>query len=159
MPFHINASLTTQTVDTIKDQLNAIKASLPFLITLSAGERRSTFKMGPDSLSFVTNARTAVADNPDVLPGSFDKEAFERDCDLFAKLTELYSLTASLLEQIDDTRVATGGECMTQSLQAYEYFKTAAKTTPGLKSIVDQLSERFRKSGGDKGPPPPPPHP
>jgi hypothetical protein len=33
---------------------------LPFLINLTADERKSIFKAGPDSLSFVTNAFTAA---------------------------------------------------------------------------------------------------
>jgi hypothetical protein len=159
MPYqNIDASLPSQTMEAIKAAIETIKNNLPFLVTLSVEERRATFKAGADSLSFVTNARTAVANYPQVLPGSFDKDAFDRDCDLFSKLTELQTLTESLRSQIDDTRLAVGGEAMRQGLQAYEYFKTASKTTPGLKPVVDQLSERFKRSGADEPPPPPPSH-
>nr|VFJ74329.1 MAG: hypothetical protein BECKFW1821C_GA0114237_10619 [Candidatus Kentron sp. FW] len=36
---------------------------------------------------------------------------------------------------------------MREATQVYDYVKTAAKTTPGLKPVADQLAERFRKAG------------
>jgi hypothetical protein len=157
---NIDAAVSGSSIQTIKDALDVVKNNLPFLITLSAEERKSILKAGPDSLSFVTNARTASADYPQALPGSFDTAAFQRDCDLFAALTELQTLTESVVSQIDDTRLAVGGESMRQAMQAYEYFKTASKTTPGLKPVVDQLAERFKRSGTPEPPPQvPPPQP
>jgi hypothetical protein len=39
---------------------------------------------------------------------------------------------------------------MQQATQVYSYVKTAAKTTPGLKPIAEQLGERFQKAGKPK---------
>nr|VFK13799.1 MAG: hypothetical protein BECKLPF1236A_GA0070988_1009410 [Candidatus Kentron sp. LPFa]VFK29580.1 MAG: hypothetical protein BECKLPF1236C_GA0070990_1009010 [Candidatus Kentron sp. LPFa] len=46
----------------------------------------------------------------------------------------------------DDTRLAVGGEAMQEATQVYNYVKTAAKTTPGLKPIADQLGKLGRGS-------------
>ena len=59
-------------------------------------------------------------------------------------------LASSLASQLDDTRLAVGGETMQEASQVYTYFKAAARTTPGLKPIADQLAERFQKAGKPK---------
>ena len=55
---------------------------------------------------------------------------------------------SAIAEQIDDTRMAVGGEAMRQAIQTYDYVKTGAKTEPGLKTLADELGERFKKGGG-----------
>ncbi len=42
---------------------------------------------------------------------------------------------------------------MNAATQVYNYVKAAAKTTPGLKPVADQLGERFQKDGPQKQPP------
>jgi hypothetical protein len=45
---------------------------------------------------------------------------------------------------VDDTLMAVSSEAMTSSLTVYDYVKTAAKKTPGLKTLAEQLGERFK---------------
>jgi hypothetical protein len=144
---NISAELSAEDVQAIKGALATIKSRLPFLINLTKEERKKTFKIGPDSLSFVQNSLTAAKNNPTILPASFDVEEFESDVNLFAVLTEVNTTVEQLASQIDDTRVAVGGEAMNEATQVYSYVKSAAKTTPGLRPVADQLGERFQKSG------------
>jgi hypothetical protein len=67
-----------------------------------------------------------------------------RDYQLAATLTELLIGLRQLSEQVDDTLMAVSSEAMTSSLTVYDYVKTAAKKTPGLKSLAEQLGERFK---------------
>jgi len=148
MPYqNIDASISAADLQAIKDAFATIKQKLPFLVTLTVDERKGTFKAGPNSLSFVQNALTAAQNFPQILPPSFDKEEFQRDVDLFAALTELNTNSESLTSQIDDTRLAVGGEAMKAASQVYKYAQAAEDTTPGLKTIVEQLGERFQKAG------------
>nr|VFK74499.1 MAG: hypothetical protein BECKMB1821H_GA0114242_100564 [Candidatus Kentron sp. MB] len=71
---------------------------------------------------------------------------------LFTALSEIGTLIASLASEIDDTRIAVGGEAMQEASQLYTYVKAAAKTTPGLKPIAEQLGERFRQAKKKKKP-------
>ena len=75
-----------------------------------------------------------------------------RDYQLAATLTELLIGLRQLTEQVDDTLMAVGSEAMGSSLTVYDYVKTAAKKTPGLKTIAQQLGDRFKamKSKGGK---------
>ena len=158
MPYqNIDASISAADLQAIKDAFGVVLNKLPFLVSLSNDERKSIVKTGPGSLSFVTKAFSAAQENPTIFPGSFDTVAFGRDCDLFATLTELNTLANQVAEQIDDTRMAVGGEAMRQAIQTYDYVKTGAKTNPGLKTVADELGERFKKSSSAT--PPAPPHP
>nr|VFJ99359.1 MAG: hypothetical protein BECKH772A_GA0070896_101612 [Candidatus Kentron sp. H]VFK04028.1 MAG: hypothetical protein BECKH772C_GA0070978_1015715 [Candidatus Kentron sp. H] len=48
--------------------------------------------------------------------------------------------------------LAVGGQIMQEATQVYNYVKTAAKTTPGLKPIADQLGERWKVAKQKKSP-------
>ena len=151
MPFqNIDATLTAADLQAVKDAFTTILQKLPFLVNLTAEERKAIFKTGPDSLSFVTNALTAAQDNPTILPVSFSTPAFQRDVNLFTVLTELGTIANSVASQIDDTRVAVGGEAMQQANQVYTYIKAAAKMTPGLKPVATHLGERFQRASKQK---------
>ncbi|WP_414587469.1 hypothetical protein [Scytonema sp. PCC 10023] len=141
---NITASLSPEDMQQIKAALQTIQKKLPFLITLSTEERRRLFKMGDKSLAFVNNSLTAAQSNPDILPASFDIQEFVRDYQLAATLTELLIALRQLSEQVDDTLLTVGSEAMSSSLTVYDYVKTAAKKTPGLKSVAEQLGDRFK---------------
>jgi len=154
MPYqNISAQLTAADIQAIKDAAAAIRAKLPFLITLTTEERKRIFKTGPDSVSFVQNSLQAAKNNPTIVPGSFDSAGFESDTNLFAALTEVNTVVAQLASQIDDTRLAVGGEAMQAATAVYNYVKAAAKTTPGLKPVADQLGERFQRTQKPPAPP------
>jgi len=149
---NIDASLSVADIQAVKDAFAAVLNNLPFLVNLTADERKSIFKIGPDRVSFVKNAATAAQANPGILPASFGGAAFHRDVALFEALTELGTLADSVASQIDDTRLAVGGEAMQEAIQVYNYVKEAAKTTPGLKPLADQLGEQFQKTSRPKAP-------
>lgn len=156
MPYNnIDATISAADLQAVKDAFDTVREKLPFLVNLTVDERRATFKLGADSLSFVRNALNTAQNNTSIFPASFSTAAFQRDVDLFEALTELQTLAESVASQIDDTRLAVGGEAMQEATQVYNYVKTAAKTTPGLKPAADQLAERFQRSGNQKQPEPP----
>jgi len=151
MPYqNIDATVSAAELQDIKDAFARVLTKLPFLVSLTAEERKAGVKTGPDSVSFITNALTAAQANPTVLPVSFSTEAFKRDLDLFNLLTELGALAASVASQIDDTRLAVGSEAMQEASQVYGYIKAAAKMTPGLKPIAEQLGVRFQRASKQK---------
>jgi len=143
---NISAKLTETDLQEIKTALATIETKLPFLVHLTVEERRKLFKMGNKSLAFVSNSLTAAQSNPDILPASFDLNEFTSDYQLSTALTEVHLRLQQLTEKVDDTLLAVSSEAMTSSLTVYEYVKTAAKKTPGLKAIADQLGDRFKAS-------------
>jgi hypothetical protein len=145
MPYqNITATLSDADIQQIKAALETIQQKLPFLVNLTAEERRSLCKMGDKSLAFVNNSLNAAQTNRDILPASFDLDEFVRDYQLAVALTELLTGLRQLEEKVDDTLLAVGSEAMSSSLTVYDYVKTAAKKTPGLKTLAEQLGERFK---------------
>ena len=69
---------------------------------------------------------------------------------MFATLTDINTSIAQLASSVDDTRMAVGSEAMNEARSVYEYVKSAAKTTPGLKPVADQLGERFQHASTAK---------
>lgn len=145
---NITGTLSAADIQEIKAALQTVQQKLPFLVTLSTEERRKLVKMGDKSLAFVNNSVTAAQSNREILPASFNVEELVRDYQLASTLTELLTLIKQLNEQVDDTLLAVGSEAMTGSLTVYDYVKTAAKKTPGLKTLADQLGERFKAIKG-----------
>ncbi len=144
---NISATLSDQNLAEIKMAIATIRSNMPFLISLTTDERRKRLKMGDKSLAFVRNSITVTQNNPEVLPGNFDPKEFEKDYNLVVALTEVLGLLEQLSEQVDDTLMAVGSESMANSLLIYDFVKTAAKHSPGLKSVAEQLGERFKSIG------------
>ena len=145
MPYqNITGTLSEADIQEIKAALVTIEEKLPFLINLTAEERRKLYKMGDKSLAFVNNSLTAAQSNPDILPASFDIDEFVRDYQLATNLTDIFFRLQQLTEKVDDTLMAVSSEAMSSSLTVYDYVKTAAKKTPGIKIIAEQLGERFK---------------
>lgn len=145
MPYQdINETVSEQDLQAIRQAIATIQAKLPFLITLSTIERQRLFKMGDKRMTFVQTSLNAAQSNRNILPASFNLEAFSNDYQLALALMEIEMSLNQLSEQIDDTLLAVGSEAMTSSLTVYDYVKTAAKKTPGLKGIAEQLGTLFR---------------
>lgn len=145
MPYqNISTTLSEADLQEIKAALQTIQQKLPFLITLTVEERRSLFKMGNKRLSFVKDSLMAAQSNPDILPASFNLEEFVKDYELASSLNEVLLGLQQLTEQVDDTLMAVGSEAINSGLSVYDYVKAAAKKNPGLKTIADQLGDRFK---------------
>ncbi len=141
----IDATVTERDMVEIRAALATITQKLPFLVTLDSQERQRLFKMGDKSVGFVEEALRAALNHPSVLPASVDVAAFKRDVELARVLRELQMLTDALAVKISDTSMAVGSEAMTTASSIYRYVQTAAKTEPGLRSVADDLGERFKK--------------
>jgi hypothetical protein len=151
MPYQkITATVAPADVTAIQAAIATIQGKLPFLISLTDAERKSLPKTGPNSLSFVEHAQTAAQNNPTILPGSFNATDFNSQVSLFATLTAINTSLAQLASSVDDTRMDVGSTAMEEARSVYEYVKSAAKNTPGLKPVADQLGERFQHTTAAK---------
>ena len=144
---NISAELSPEVLAKIDEAIATIKDNLPFLIHLTSAERRQLFKMGDKSLGFVGNSIVAARQNQEILPSSFDLPELNRDFELAKALNEVRTNLKKITEEVDDTLLAVGSEAMRSSLNIYDYVKAAAKHQPGLKSVAEQLGERFKSIG------------
>jgi hypothetical protein len=147
---NISAEISVEQMRLVKESLQKINNELSFLITLSSEERKSIVKLGAKSVDFVRDCRTIAENYPQILPSGFNASDLAKDTLLFEQLSEIKMLLNSLDEKVNDTAMAIGNEAMRSSLTVYDYVKTAAKSQPGLKSVSEQLQQRFKGQGRTK---------
>lgn len=143
----ISATMSQANVDAVKAAIVTIGTQMPFLISLNEEERRALTKVGPKSVDFVQEAYNASVNFPGILPPLFDKVEYGKDTALFKALSEIKLLINSLNEKVNSTYMAVGAESMNGSLTVYELVRSATKNSPGLKSVSEELSKRFKGQG------------
>lgn len=151
MPYtKINAQVAPADVQAIKAAFALVQQKLPFLLTLTDAERKALRKVGPERLSFVANAAQVAANNPAIFPPSFDAAGFQVAVGLFTVLTDLNTVAAQLASQLDDTHMDVGVQALDSASDVYAYVQAAAKKTPGLKPVADQLGQLYQKAAATR---------
>ncbi|MBW4419412.1 MAG: hypothetical protein KME13_09300 [Myxacorys californica WJT36-NPBG1] len=144
MATSISATLTPAERDTLMAAMTMMKEKLPFLVDLSAEERKNLPKMGDKSRAFVGKALEVATQNPDFLPRSFDLEELRKDVQLFEMLYPLLMSITQMHELLDDTCLAVGSEAYAAALQVYSYAKASGQGA-GLDAVVGELGQRFAR--------------
>lgn len=147
---NISASITPAQKTTIKSNVAAIAVILSFLTSLTPKQRKTFFKMGTKSVSFVQFALQVAQNNPQILPSGFNVSEFAKDVTLSADLLELQTVVLPLAEGISDTLLQVGTEAIAQANKVYGLVKIAAKTDANMKAIAQQLGERYKGQGKKK---------
>jgi hypothetical protein len=148
MPYtNINATVTDTQRTNVFNAITNIELNLPFLIDLTAQERKSLPKMGSATQSFVSKALEIARNNPQFIPPYADVQAMQKDYELAVRLQGIEMQLASLHEKVSDTNLATGSEAYVTGLTIYNSLKSAAKVNiPGAKALATELAERFEQA-------------
>ena len=145
---NVSAVMTPDQMSQALSAIQTLNDLMPFLISLTEDERDSLYTLGSKSVDFVQGAYQAVQTVPHVFPASLDTAEFARDTALFANLNELRIQLKSFLDKFTDTYDEVGAEALFTARFVYKQVKMAHESgTPGLKSILDMLSERFKGQG------------
>ncbi|MBN3908350.1 MAG: hypothetical protein HWQ35_17950 [Nostoc sp. NMS1] len=140
----ISATLAPTQRDAVFQAIATIKENLPFLVDLSADDRKALPKMGDKSRAFVSKALEVATQNPEFLPRSFDLEEMRKDVQLFEALYPLLLSLTQLQDLVDDTSLAVGSEAYAAALQVYNYAKVSGQGT-GLDTMVEEMGQRFSR--------------
>jgi hypothetical protein len=130
--------------DAVMAAIATIKTKLPFLIDLTADDRKALPKMGDKSRAFVSKALEPATQNPDFLPRSFDVAELQKDVQLFESLYPVLMALTQLQDLVDDTCMAVGSEAYAAALQVYSYAKASGEGA-GLETAVEELGLRFAR--------------
>ncbi len=140
----ISAALTKADRDAVMTAISTIKSKLPFLVDLTAEERKALPKMGDKSQAFVTKALEVATQNPDFLPRAFDLDEMRRDVELFETMYPIVVALSQLQELVDDTAMAAGSEAYAAALQVYHYAKASGQGS-GMEGMVNEMGQRFTR--------------
>ncbi len=144
----VSASISLADLAAAKNLVVQLRNLLPFLLSLTPDERRSGLKLGNKSVSFVEKVADYAASNSSLIPPYLDMNEFVKDFELTRALNELLRTLKPLTQDIEDTAMEAGVESLSTAMVFYNSVKTAAKRgVPGVKSVYEDLRQRFSGAG------------
>lgn len=142
----IKGTLSSEQQQAVLQAIADIESKLPFLIDLTAEERRGLLKLGDKSRAFVAQGLLVATQNPGILARNFDIDEYRRDNELYRQLEPIVLAMKQLTKRIDDSFLAVGSDAYSQTLVVYQAAKIAGKDG-SLAPHLDTLGRRFaRKS-------------
>lgn len=138
----VSAVLPEADKATIVTAIETIKTKLPFLLTLTAEDRKRLRKMGPSSVEFVTLGLQGAQNFRNLLRYDFDVTEYEKDVALVRHLSDIRVKLASLIESIDDTMMATGSDAMTSADDVYGALQRGQKDA-SVKDLYSQMKMKY----------------
>ena len=142
----VDDAVVTAAIQTINDT----KAEFPYLLNLSAEERKKFRKMGPKSVDYVNENLLGANQFPGSLPSDFPLEEFANDVDAINKLYPLLVASQALTEALNDTLLALTSDAMKEADEVYGFLKIASKRDANAKALVEQIARRFKGQGKKK---------
>jgi hypothetical protein len=144
--------MTPEVKAAIKLKFDGLKADMPFLVNLTAEERKALRTIGPNRLGYVTEVHLASNTHTPALASDFDLAEFNKDKAGYTDLAEIRAWAEQLMESIDNTMMALGAELMKQTDTAYGYLKIHAKKTndQNLNATMDRISSILKTEKGKK---------
>jgi hypothetical protein len=156
----ISAEITDEVKTQIRTKLQEIRDLLPFLINLTADERRRIPNISTERGAMDETFATQMANHPDLVPSYVDMDELGRDRRLRSDLLELFSDAGTLCEGLQDTAHTAGNDIFLGYLSYYNNVKQAAKRgvagADTLKADLSRFFPRGRRAaapddGGDGG--------
>jgi len=146
----VNTTATAAQLTAVRTAFQTILTNLPFLVGLTADERKSLNAIDVNNKAFAEDALSAAVNNATLVPGYISVPTMQNDLTLFAQMDEISGLANQLCERIEDTKMLAGSEAYNTALSLYKSFGTAADAgVLGADSIVDKLKTRFAASKGN----------
>lgn len=140
----VSASIAAATKAQIQTNINAIAAALPFLISLTADERKSGLKLGDKTVAFVDKAIGYANTNAALVPTYINLPEIQQDYQLQKDLLDILKSLLPLVQKIEDTEQEAGAEAYNGILGFYNTVLDAtSKGSPGARTIYNDLSQRF----------------
>ena len=150
----ISAVFTDADKNDVVSKINAAKALMPFLISLTVDERKRLKGIGNKNLAYVQKCLEGAIAFPDELKKNFDVAEFQKDVTLFNNLLGAQIVCQALAELIDDSMKAAGIDAMGSASEVYDSLKSSAKSNANVKMIVAEIGERFKGQGKKIAPTP-----
>ena len=140
----ISIVLEDSEVSSIKEKINDIDTSLPFLINLDQDERKGGFRLGDKNMGFLEKGKDYLAERGEFLPGHYSKDEVIKDATLSSQMLDISRQLRILADKVEDTASIAGMEALSGILAYYNAVKLAAKdNVNGAQTIYDDLKRRF----------------
>ena len=140
----VSLNLSAADITAIDGALTTLEQKFAGLVDLTPDQRKSLSKMGDASEAFCRQTLTVLAQNPNILPASFNLAEAQGDLANIDKLRPLFTRLAALMEKANDTEMALGSDVMSAALEGYAQLKVSGKGA-GLDTLRQQMGARFAR--------------
>ena len=137
-----NANFSTADQEAIATAIATIKQKLPFLIDLTRNDRQALVKLGDKSQAFLKKALDVAAQNPGVLPVSFDLNGMRNNANLCDDLSSISLALRQLHRQVEDTAMHIGSQAYAAARTVYACAKSGFAGA-ALQAVAGELGKRF----------------
>ena len=140
----ISASITAADKTAVITAVDTIRSKLPFLLNLTAAERKELPKLGDKTLAFDEKCAGYMAAHPELVPGFVNSAELAKDRALRTDLNDISRALGTLLEGVDDTLMLASSEAYMADLSFYQSVRQAAQRgVVGADTIYSDLKQRF----------------
>lgn len=131
----------------VKDAIAVLQAKLgPFLIALTADQRKGRTKMGEASKPFVEKVLEYIRSNVEFLPAFANADEMDRDWKAHQELNPVYNQLNQLVSNLSDTLLQLGYDLMKPSNAYYNQAKSGVKMdVPNAKPVYEDLKVRYER--------------
>ena len=148
MSNQINSQFSDEDLKDVLQAITTIRQKLPFLVKLSADDKKKTAMLDDGRTPFASKALDYASREASISPNPLLLEEAKLDSNLFGKLQSVDRELARLSEMVTDTKMLAGAELYEFARVVYKMAKISASLgTPGTKSIVDDLGKLYAANG------------
>lgn len=138
--------------DDAKKAIQNTSGMFPFLVGLTAEDRKRLQAMDVANKAFTEDAYEAAQNHTEVLPAYLSVAAFKDQLDGFAVMDAVIAAVGEFYDKLRDTRLVMGAAAYQTARSLYRFLGQAAKDgVPGAEAAYLQLSTRFKGQGRGKG--------
>ncbi len=151
----ISAVLAASALANINTAITTIRTNAPFLLNLSAYDRKHLASVNEASQGVILAALNFVQQNPEAIPGTFNTAEFNKDGALLTPMQQATSAVAQLHQDFDDTLKALQGDLYAEFLDVYAFAK-ANNRNGAYDEFINSVKGRFKKNNHPPASPTPP---
>lgn len=140
----VSATLSVEDRQAIMTAIDVIRKAMPFLVHLTAEDRKAAPKVGDRSRGFILNCLDAAQQHSDCLPRSFNVNEMQKDVQLMEDLYPVMMALTELQSLVNDTYFTAQSEAYLAALKVYDSVKSS-DDMPGMKIVVEQLKQQFAR--------------
>lgn len=151
----VGPPLTSVELEKIRKTTETLEKQIPFLVCLDEAERKELHPVGDKSREFIRKALVAAQAHPDMLPRSFNVQAFAKSVELSELMYPLRLAVKRFASSIEDTHALALSQAYEAALIVYR--ATRDNDVDGsLAAARDEMSSRFARKTTKKTPATPP---
>ena len=137
--------------------IQTIRTKLPFLVNLTADERRKLVKMSDKTIAFDEKCASYMAMHPELVPSFVNAIELAKDRALRVALNDILNELRQLTEGIEDAIMLASSEAYLADLSFYQNVRQATQRgVVGADTIYTDLKQRFPGHSTAANPPPTP---